>query len=212
VLLRRDDHVLVSTRLVAVLIIPFLVAAFVVLYFFPKNSARLFAWPIRPTMTSMMLASTYIGGAYFFVRVLSASHWKAIKSGFLPVTLFAQPARGGDRHALGDFQPSSCDVLDLGNAVFHDAVSGIWSMAGQPARRRSVPATDELRLGPPTQWLIGIVGLLALVQGLIMFVAPGLVMHFWPWSLAVLSCRVALRSSVWGVPAWWSLPTQGGAR
>jgi len=78
--------VLVSTRLVAVLIIPFLVAAFVVLYFFPKSTAQLFAWPIRPTMTSMMLASTYIGGAYFFVRVVSASHWKAIKSGFLLVT------------------------------------------------------------------------------------------------------------------------------
>ena len=40
-------------------------------------------------MTSMMLASAYIGGAYFFVRVLSASQWKAIKSGFLPFTLFA---------------------------------------------------------------------------------------------------------------------------
>jgi hypothetical protein len=60
VLLRRDEHVLVSTRLVAVLIIPFLVAAFVVRFFFPKNTGRLFAWPIRPTMTSMMLASTYI--------------------------------------------------------------------------------------------------------------------------------------------------------
>lgn len=33
-------------------------------------------------MTSMTLASAYIGGAYFFVRVLSASQWKAIKSGF----------------------------------------------------------------------------------------------------------------------------------
>ena len=69
-LLRRDDHVLVSTRLIALVIIPFLVGAFVILYCFPRHSARLFAWPIKPTMTSMMLASAYLGGAYFFVRVL----------------------------------------------------------------------------------------------------------------------------------------------
>ena len=76
-LLRRDDHVLVSTRLIALVIIPFLVGAFVILYCFPRHSARLFAWPIKPTMTSMMLASAYLGGAYFFVRVLWVRHWNA---------------------------------------------------------------------------------------------------------------------------------------
>jgi hypothetical protein len=189
VLLRRDDHVLVSTRLVAVLIIPFLVAAFVVLYLFPKNTARLFAWTIRPTMTSMMLASAYIGGAYFFMRALSASHWKAIKSGFLPVTLFAS--------LLG-----VATVMHWETFSHHHATFWIWAtlyfttpflvFGAWLANRRvaGVPATDELRLGPSTRWLIGIVGLLALVQGLIMFVAPRFVMPFWPWSIAVLSCRV----------------------
>ena len=180
---------LASTRLVAVLIIPCLVAASVVLYFFPKSTARLFAWPIRPTMTSMMLASAYIGGAYFFVRVLTASHWKAVKSGFLSVTLFAG--------LLG-----VATVMHWGTFSHHHAAFWIWALlyfttpflvfGAWLANRRvaGVPTTEELRLSPVTRWLIGIVGLLALVQGFIMFVAPGLVIPFWPWPLAALSCRV----------------------
>ena len=73
----RDDRVLPYTRLLSLLIIPFLLAAFVVLYFFPGDTKRLFAWTINPTMTPMMLASAYLGGAYFFVRVLWVRHWNA---------------------------------------------------------------------------------------------------------------------------------------
>ena len=40
VLLRRDEHVLVSTRLLALVIIPFLLGAFVILYGFPRHTAR----------------------------------------------------------------------------------------------------------------------------------------------------------------------------
>ena len=76
---------LVSTRLLALVIIPFLLGAFVILYGFPRDTARLFAWPIKPTMTSMMLASAYLGGAYFFVRVLAERHWNVINGGFPPV-------------------------------------------------------------------------------------------------------------------------------
>jgi len=92
--------VLISTRLLALVIVPFLLGAFVILYFFPKETARLFAWPIKPTMTDV-----------------------------------------------------------------HGA-------------------------RPQARLIIGMIGLLALVQGLIMFVAPQLVMPFWPWSLTPLTCRV----------------------
>jgi hypothetical protein len=89
VLSGRDDHVCVPTRVLALVIIPFLLGAFVILYGFPSHTARLFAWPIKPTMTAMMLGSAYFGGAYFFVRVLAERHWSVIKNGFLPVVLFA---------------------------------------------------------------------------------------------------------------------------
>jgi hypothetical protein len=60
------------------------------------------------------------------------------------------------------------------------------------ANRRvaGVPAADELRLSLVARWMVGVIGVLALIQGLVMFVAPGLVAPFWPWSVTELSCRV----------------------
>ncbi|HEY3437318.1 MAG TPA: hypothetical protein VGK35_06485, partial [Actinotalea sp.] len=85
----RDDRVLTYTRVLAGVIIPFLLAAFVILYLFPGDTKRLFAWTIKPTMTSMMLASAYLGGAYFFARVLRERRWTVMKTGLPSVALFA---------------------------------------------------------------------------------------------------------------------------
>ena len=52
-----DDRVLPLTRGIAAVIVPFLVVAFAVLYLWPGDTDRLFAWPIRPTMTAMVLGS-----------------------------------------------------------------------------------------------------------------------------------------------------------
>src|SRR6266705_3596308 len=85
----RNDRILPETRWLAVLIIPFLVAAFTLLYFWPNDTDKLFAWTIKPAMTPMMLAAAYLGGIYFFARVIPAKQWHLVKLGFLPVTAFA---------------------------------------------------------------------------------------------------------------------------
>ncbi|MEP7193134.1 MAG: hypothetical protein ABI903_09740 [Actinomycetota bacterium] len=85
----RDDRVLAYTRGLSIFISPFLLVAFVLLYFFPGDTKQLFAWTIRPTMTPMVLASAYLGGAYFFLHVPRAPRWNPLKTGFLSVTLFA---------------------------------------------------------------------------------------------------------------------------
>ena len=84
-----DDRILGYTRGLSLFIAPFLLVAFVVLYPFPGETRRLFAWTIQPTMTPMVLASAYLGGCYFFVRVLRERRWASVKSGFLAVALFA---------------------------------------------------------------------------------------------------------------------------
>ncbi|HZM65079.1 MAG TPA: hypothetical protein VFC16_02115 [Nakamurella sp.] len=68
------DRVLPATRILSIAIIPFLLVAFVVLYFWPSadDTARLFAWRIAPGFTSMVLASVYLGGSYFFLRAARA--------------------------------------------------------------------------------------------------------------------------------------------
>ena len=47
----RDGRVLPVTRALSIAIIPFLVVAFVVLFAYPDDTRRLFAWPISPRMT-----------------------------------------------------------------------------------------------------------------------------------------------------------------
>jgi len=189
VLSSREDQVLVPTRLLALVIIPFLLGAFVILYGFPRQTGRLFAWPIKPTMTSMMLASAYLGGAYFFVRVVAERHWNVIKGGFPPVVLFAS--------LLGIATVTHWEAFNHRHVTFW-----VWAMlyfttpflvfAAWLANRRvaGVPAADELRLSLVARWMVVVIGVLALIQGLVMFVAPGLVGPFWPWSVTSLSCRV----------------------
>jgi hypothetical protein len=91
-----DDRVLVYTRVVSLCIVPFLVAGFVILYLFPQHTARLWAWPLHPTMTAMVLASAYLGGAYFFVRAALERRWHVLSPGFLSVTPHPGPP-GTDR-------------------------------------------------------------------------------------------------------------------
>src|SRR6478609_2657298 len=85
------DRVLPITRALAIVIIPFLLVAFVLLYFWPSadDTARLFAWRITPGLTSMTLAAVYLGGAYFFLRVVLEREWHRVAGGFIAVGCFA---------------------------------------------------------------------------------------------------------------------------
>src|SRR5215217_1099677 len=53
----RDDRILPQTRWLAALIIPFLVVAAALLYGWPNDTDKHFAWAIKPSMTSLMLAT-----------------------------------------------------------------------------------------------------------------------------------------------------------
>jgi hypothetical protein len=130
------DGILPTTRWLALFIIPFLVVAAVILWLWPEQTGKLFAWPIQPRLTAMLLATAYIGGIYFFARVARSPQWHRIKVGFWPV--------GGDlriaarrRHgaALGPFQPWPRGVLDLGSALLRRSSSGAGHLAVQPPPR-----------------------------------------------------------------------------
>jgi hypothetical protein len=189
VLSTRDDRVLAYTRALSAVIVPFLVGAWVILYLFPGDTKRLFAWTIRPTMTPMVLASAYVGGAYFFVRVLRERHWHAVKTGFLAVTLFAT--------LLGVATILHWDKFNHRHVTFWIWVVLYFStpflvFGGWLANRRhAAPARpDETRLGRAARFVIALVGVAALLQGVVMFAAPPLELPYWPWLLTPLTCRV----------------------
>jgi hypothetical protein len=185
----RDDRVLAYTRALSAVIVPFLVGAWVILYLFPDDTKRLFAWTIRPTMTPMVLASAYLGGAYFFVRVLWERRWHTVKTGFLAVTVFAT--------LLGIATILHWDKFNHRHVTFWIWVVLYFStpflvFGGWLANRRhAAPARpDEPRLGRTARFVIAAVGVAALLQGAVMFAAPPLVLPYWPWLLTPLTCRV----------------------
>lgn len=207
-----DDRVLPYTRGLALFILPFLLEAWVILYLFPGHTAQLWAWPIPTTMTSMVLASAYLGGAYFFFRVLREQQWHRISTGFLAVTAFASllgiaTILHWDKFAHGNV------AFSLWAALYFIApflVIGAW--LGN--RRHAAPATGSaVMLRPAERFIIAGVGVLALVQGIVMFVAPNVVIDLWPWPLTPLTCRVIGATfclggagvGVWRDPRWTSL-------
>jgi hypothetical protein len=186
----RDDRILPETRWVSVIIVPFLVAAFVILYLFPDHTQNLFAWGIQPRMSAMMLGAAYLGGAYFFIRAAVNASWHRIKVGFLPVTTFAglmaiATILHWDRFNHG--YPAFFAWVGL-YFTTPFLVLLIW------LRNRSAdpgPATPhDVHLPSLVRLIIGIVGGLILLTGSVLFLQPNIMMSIWPWHLTPLTARV----------------------
>ena len=185
----RDDVVLPVTRALSAFIVPFLVVAFVVLYGFPGDTDRLFAWTIKPPMTPMTLGAVYLGGAYFFVRAFRATAWHTVKSGFVAVGTFAS--------LMGVATVLHWDRFNHDHVAFWLWVGlyfttpflvwGVW-MAN---RRRGTSATPhDLVLPPVARMIMGLTGVLAVTAGLFLFLLPARAVDVWPWALTPLTSRV----------------------
>lgn len=201
--LPRDDRILPFTRVVSAIIIPFLLAAFVLLYFFPADTQRTFAWTINPTMTAMVLASAYLGGAFFFTWVVFVEkRWHAVKIGFLAVALFAT--------LLGIATILHWDRFNHDHVAFWTwavlyfttpfLIMGAW-LANQ--RTGTSPNLEDRLLGPVARRVIIFTGLLALMTGLAMLLAPAVVIPLWPWALSPLTCRVVGAVLALGSAGFW---------
>ena len=185
----RADLILPETRWVSAIIVPFLVAAFTILYLFPNHTRELFAWGIQPRMSAMMLGAAYLAGAYFFVRVASRARWHWIAVGFLPVTTFAALMGIATILHWDRFNHGSISFFAWIGLYFTTPfiVFLLWlrnrSMdPGPPSRDRRVPRLVRL--------VIGIVGGLALLTSMVLFLQPGFMISAWPWQLTPLTARV----------------------
>jgi hypothetical protein len=188
---QRDDHVYGFTRLLAVIIIPFLIVAWAILYLLPDRTGELFAWPIKPPMTAMMLASAYLGGVYFFVRVALAKQWHTIKVGFPPVLMFASllgiaTLLHWDRFTHDHISFFTWTFLYLTTPFL---VFGAWWF-----NRRTDPHTSnaaDVIIPDWLRWLLGGVGVVTLIISLLLFLFPQPMIAVWPWTLTPLTARVA---------------------
>ena len=185
----RSDRIFPETRWISAIIVPFLVAAFIILYLLPDHTQEVFAWGIQPRMSAMMLGAAYIGGAYFFVHAASNARWHWVQVGFLPVTTFAT--------LMGIATILHWDRFNHGYLSFFAWVGLyfttpfivflLWlrNQATDPG-----PLSHELRVPRLVRLVIGFVGGLTLLTSIILFLQPGFMISVWPWQLTALTARV----------------------
>src|SRR5215471_2069316 len=185
----RDDRVLSATRWLSVAIIPFLIVAFAVLYPFPGDTGRLFAWPVKPTLTPMVLASVYLGGAYFFFRAATASHWHTVKGGFVPVGTFATLMGVATILHWDKFSHSHVAFWLWAGLYFTTPFLVFWVWWAN--RRQDVPATSaEVLIPVGASRTIALLGALSGLTALFLFLLPGRAIAVWPWPLTPLTAQV----------------------
>jgi hypothetical protein len=184
------DRLHPAARWLAVLLVPFLVVATVLLYGFPTRTEVLFAWTIAPPLSALFLACAYIGGIWFFIRVTRETRWHRVRRGFAAVLVFAT--------LLGAATVLHWDRFHQGTVIF-----GVWatlyvttpflSAAVLGVHRGSDDGRPEERdflLPAAVRAVLVTVGLAALAAGLALFLFPVELGPLWAWELTPLTARV----------------------
>jgi hypothetical protein len=184
-----NDRVLLSTRIVAAAIIPFLVLAFVVLFPWPSDTRRLFAWEIKPAMSPMVLGSVYLGGAYFFFRAVRSSKWHTVAGGFLPVGTFASlmaitTVLHWDRFIHANL------AFWLWVALYFTTPFIVFAVFFRNQRHYE-PGTDgDLKIPPAAATAIVVAAAAAVLTSAFLYLFPHQAIDIWPWKLTPLTARM----------------------
>lgn len=197
-----DDRIHPLTRGVAAAVIPFLVAAFVILYIVPESTGRLFAWEIASPLTTALMGAGYLGGAYFFGRVLTGRHWHRVGGGFPPVAVLTVVMLAATLLHWETFDPGHWPfwVWLVIYIVTPLVVPLAWrrNRAADPG----APEAGDVLLSPAVGRFVVAAGVLFLIGAAVLFFRPGAAIEFWPWPLTPLTARVL---------AGWGALLGGGA-
>ncbi|MGD2078033.1 MAG: hypothetical protein PVH18_06600 [Chloroflexota bacterium] len=187
---QQDDRLLPLTRVVALIIIPFLLAAAAILYFSAETMGQRFAWDIQPPPTAFLVGSGYLGGAYFFARVVLGRRWHRVGAGFLPVAAYTAAMLLATLVHWDRFDTSHFPFLVwlILYVVTPLALPLIWAY-----NRRTDPGTaeaDDVLVAPALRWVMAAAGGLVVAGAVIFFLWPDLAISIWPWTLSLLTARV----------------------
>ena len=194
----RDDRVFGQTRALAAFIVPFLLVAFVLLYFFPGSTKDYFAWEIHPDITPLIMGAGYIAGAYFFARVYMESRFHRVHVGFLPVTAFTIfMAIASFAHLDRFLQDNVAFWIWMGLYV----TTPILVPLAWLANRRTDPGTPEpgeTRLPSTPRALLLAAGVFQSGVALVLLLSPSAMIDAWPWMLTPLTAQT--------LGGWFALP------
>jgi hypothetical protein len=188
----KNNRILPETRWTAILVIPFLLTAWGILYLFPTQTEALFAWPINPEMSARLMGAGYLAGAYFFVRAATSNQWHTVQRGFLPVSFFAAWMAVTTLLHWDRFSHGHVSFITW---VTIYAITPILILVVWVRNRKADPQTfDEMDARVP-KWLrrmMGIFGFAMLLVSVIFYIYPDWMIAFWPWTLSPLTARTTL--------------------
>jgi hypothetical protein len=178
------------TRVVALVIVPFLVVASVLLLVLPTRTEQLFAWTIAPLFTAMLLGSAYVGGIVYFLGVMRLRRWHRIQYGIPAVFLFATLLGAAtllhwDRFHAGHLSFVVWAVLYVTTPVLV-AISWVLNRAADPG----MPEERDTVIPLVARGTFAALGLASLLAGALMFAFPAQVIEVWAWDVTPLTARV----------------------
>ncbi|MFN2234140.1 MAG: hypothetical protein ACK2U1_07915 [Anaerolineales bacterium] len=188
--LKTDDKIYSITRVVALIVVPFLWLAFLILYFFPDLTGERFAWAIKPHMTSLYLGAGYLGGSWLFINAIFGKRWHRIQGGFLPITAFTwimmiSTFLHWDRFAVGKLGFTLWVILYV---ITPFLVPALWFFNRKTDSGEL--ETIDVAIPPLVSPIFKFTALGALIFVGVGFLNPEFVINIWPWTLSVLTARV----------------------
>ena len=186
----RDDAILPPTRIVAAGVIPFLVAAFVILYLWPESTAHWFAWKIDSPLTTALMGAGYLGGAYFFGRLLGDRRWHRFGGGLPAVAVFTAVMLAATLLHWDIFDPDHWVFWVW--LVIYILTPVVVPLVWWINRRRDTgtPETADVLLPAAAGRFILAAGVGLLGAAAVMFFLPAKAIELWPWPLTPLTARV----------------------
>ncbi|WP_345762566.1 hypothetical protein [Diaminobutyricibacter sp. McL0608] len=185
------DRILRYTKWVALIIIPFLVVAWVLLYLLPGDTEQLFAWTIMPPLTAMFLASAYLGGIVFFINVLRPNTWHRVRHGFPAVLVFATLLSIATFLHWDRFHPGHISFIVWVTLYVVTPFLVLAVLILNRGQDPGVPDERDYALPLVVRVVLAVIGLCALVAGLFLFFSPQQTIAVWAWLLTPLTARVA---------------------
>lgn len=186
----QDDRIFQATRVISGLVVPFLVLAFLILFFFPEQSGQRFAWDIKPPIMAVFMGAGYLGGSWLFIHAVFGRRWHRVAPGYLPVTTFTIAMLLAtfihwDRFDKQHFPFLLWLILYLATPFL---VPWMWF---RNRRVNSVqPEPGDLRVPVFARMGLGALGTFLVLFALSGFIFPNWLAGLWPWKLTLLTARV----------------------
>ena len=186
----KNDEIFPLTRVITGVVVFFLVTAFGILFFLPDRTGELFAWSIKPHMSSMFFGSAYLGGAWILAQTAIGKHWHRVQAVFPAVTVFtiamlAATLLHWDRFSLGTIPFMAWLILYI---VSPFLIPVLWMYNRRTDTHE--PETSDVIVSPTARLVTRFIGTLVLLCVTIGFFYPTLFIIIWPWTLTPLTARV----------------------